>query len=51
MHLDLSRAVIEHPVVDIELHLGTGKARITVPSDAIGVDVLLTSLAALLMPS
>lgn len=38
MHLDLSRAVIEHPVVDIELHLGTGKARITVPRDAI-VDI------------
>ncbi|MFI9103593.1 DUF1707 domain-containing protein [Streptomyces fildesensis] len=38
VHLDLSRAVIEHPVVDIELQLGTGKARITVPRDAI-VDV------------
>lgn len=38
VHLDLSRAVIEHPVVDIELHLGTGGARITVPHDAI-VDV------------
>ncbi|MFJ3952444.1 hypothetical protein ACIPXV_20770 [Streptomyces libani] len=38
VHLDLSRAVIEHPVVDIELHLGTGKARITVPRDAI-VDI------------
>lgn len=36
--LDLSRAVIEHAVVDIELQLGTGKARITVPRDAI-VDV------------
>lgn len=36
--LDLSRAVIEHAVVDIELHLGTGRARITVPRDAI-VDV------------
>ncbi|MEU6708198.1 DUF1707 SHOCT-like domain-containing protein [Streptomyces wuyuanensis] len=35
VHLDLSRAVIEHPVIDIELHLGTGKARITVPRDAI----------------
>jgi hypothetical protein len=38
VHLDLSRAVIEHPVVDIELGLGTGRAKITVPRDAI-VDV------------
>ncbi|MFE1175474.1 DUF1707 domain-containing protein [Streptomyces sp. NPDC058773] len=38
VHLDLSRAVIEHPVVDIELQLGTGKAKITVPRDAI-VDI------------
>ncbi len=38
VRLDLSRAVIEHPVVDIELELGTGGARITVPRDAI-VDV------------
>ncbi|MEU0990844.1 DUF1707 domain-containing protein [Streptomyces sp. NPDC005953] len=38
VHLDLSRAVIEHPVIDIELQLGTGRARITVPRDAI-VDV------------
>jgi hypothetical protein len=38
VHLDLSRAVIEHPAVDIELQLGTGKAKITVPRDAI-VDV------------
>ncbi|CDR15034.1 DUF1707 SHOCT-like domain-containing protein [Streptomyces iranensis] len=38
VHLDLSRAVIEHPVIDIELALGTGRARITVPRDAI-VDV------------
>ncbi|MFG2642534.1 DUF1707 domain-containing protein [Streptomyces sp. NPDC048370] len=36
--LDLSRAVFEHPVVDIELQLGTGKAKITVPRDAI-VDI------------
>jgi hypothetical protein len=36
--LDLSRAVIEHSVVDIELQLGTGRAKITVPRDAI-VDV------------
>jgi hypothetical protein len=35
VHLDLSRAVIEHPVVDIELRLGTGRATITVPRDAI----------------
>ncbi|QFR02090.1 DUF1707 domain-containing protein [Streptomyces phaeolivaceus] len=35
VRLDLSRAVVEHPVVDIGLHLGTGGARITVPRDAI----------------
>ncbi|CAM5728554.1 MULTISPECIES: DUF1707 SHOCT-like domain-containing protein [Streptomyces] len=35
VRLDLSRAVIEHPVVDIELQLGTGRAKITVPRDAI----------------
>ncbi|MFE9680355.1 DUF1707 domain-containing protein [Streptomyces sp. NPDC002701] len=35
VRLDLSRAVIEHPVVDIELRLGTGPARITVPRDAV----------------
>lgn len=35
VYLDLSQAVFEHPVVDIELQLGTGKARITVPRDAI----------------
>ncbi len=38
VYLDLSRAVIEHPVVDIELQLGTGRARITVPRHAI-VDI------------
>jgi hypothetical protein len=38
VRLDLSRAVIEHAVVDIELRLGTGGARITVPRDAV-VDV------------
>ncbi|MFC8224801.1 DUF1707 domain-containing protein [Streptomyces sp. NPDC057287] len=38
VHLDLSRAVFEHSEVDIELQLGSGKARITVPRDAI-VDV------------
>ncbi|KQX65179.1 MULTISPECIES: DUF1707 domain-containing protein [unclassified Streptomyces] len=35
VRLDLSRAVIEHPAVDIELQLGTGRAKITVPRDAI----------------
>ncbi|WP_405683841.1 DUF1707 domain-containing protein [Streptomyces sp. NBC_01387] len=35
VHLDLSRAVFEHPVIDIELQLGTGRAKITVPRDAI----------------
>ncbi|MFE7545518.1 DUF1707 SHOCT-like domain-containing protein [Streptomyces platensis] len=35
VHLDLSRAVIAHPVVDIELQLGSGGARITVPRDAV----------------
>jgi hypothetical protein len=38
VHLDLSRAVVEHAEVDIELQLGTGRARITVPRDAI-VDI------------
>ncbi|WP_030856734.1 DUF1707 SHOCT-like domain-containing protein [Streptomyces sp. NRRL S-37] len=38
VRLDLSRAIIEHTVVDIELRLGTGGARITVPRDAV-VDV------------
>jgi hypothetical protein len=38
VRLDLSRAIIEYPVVDIELQLGTGGARITVPRDAV-VDV------------
>ena len=38
VQLDLSRAVFESSVVDIELHLGTGGARITVPRDAV-VDV------------
>ncbi|MFJ4188348.1 DUF1707 domain-containing protein [Kitasatospora sp. NPDC089509] len=35
VRLDLARAVIEHPVVDIDLRLGTGGARITVPRDAV----------------
>lgn len=34
VRLDLSRAIIEHPVIDIELQLGTGRAKITVPRDA-----------------
>ncbi|MDT0568782.1 DUF1707 domain-containing protein [Streptomyces sp. DSM 3412] len=38
VRLDLFRAIIEHQVVDIELQLGTGGARITVPRDAV-VDV------------
>ncbi|MEV6124175.1 MULTISPECIES: DUF1707 domain-containing protein [unclassified Streptomyces] len=43
VRLDLSRAVIEHPVVDIELRLGTGGARIIVPRDAVvDVDGLVT---------
>lgn len=35
VRLDLSRAVIAYPVVDIELSLGTGNASMTVPRDAI----------------
>ncbi|RCV50913.1 DUF1707 SHOCT-like domain-containing protein [Marinitenerispora sediminis] len=35
VRLDLARALIEHRVVDIELRIGTGGARITVPRDAI----------------
>ncbi|WP_049571776.1 DUF1707 SHOCT-like domain-containing protein [Nonomuraea sp. SBT364] len=35
VRLDLSRAIIEHPVVDLEVHLGTGSATITVPRDAV----------------
>ncbi|WP_404868961.1 DUF1707 domain-containing protein [Kitasatospora griseola] len=34
IRLDLSHAVIEHPVVDIELGLGFGRATITVPHNA-----------------
>jgi hypothetical protein len=34
VELDLSRAVIGHPVVDIELALAFGSARITLPRDA-----------------
>jgi hypothetical protein len=33
--LDLSRAIIENPVVDIELQLSFGRAKITVPSNAV----------------
>ncbi|MFJ6573388.1 DUF1707 domain-containing protein [Streptomyces sp. NPDC091292] len=43
VHLDLSRAVFEHPVVDIELRVGTGRAKITVPRDAtVEIDELHT---------
>ena len=31
VHLDLSQAIIEHPVLDIDLNLGTGRATITLP--------------------
>jgi hypothetical protein len=33
VNLDLSRAIIENPVVDIELELRYGKAKITLPRD------------------
>jgi hypothetical protein len=36
--LDLSRAIFENPVVDIELQLQFGRARITLPNDAV-VDI------------
>ncbi|MET7277758.1 DUF1707 domain-containing protein [Kribbella sp. NPDC005582] len=35
VHLDLSKAIFEESVVDLELQLGTGKGRITVPRNAI----------------
>ncbi|MFJ2766268.1 DUF1707 domain-containing protein [Streptomyces sp. NPDC087300] len=35
VRLDLSRAVIEHAAIDIELALGTGRAKIIVPRDAV----------------
>jgi hypothetical protein len=38
VNLDLSRAIIENPVVDIELELRYGKAKITLPRDAV-VDI------------
>ncbi|MFD8478757.1 DUF1707 domain-containing protein [Kitasatospora sp. NPDC059673] len=34
IRLDLSHAIIEHPVIDIELGLGFGRATITVPHHA-----------------
>ncbi|SCK24517.1 protein of unknown function [Streptomyces sp. WMMB 714] len=34
VYLDLSQGVFEHSAVDIELHLGTGRAKIKVPRDA-----------------
>ncbi|MFK4691161.1 hypothetical protein RKD22_004096 [Streptomyces pristinaespiralis] len=34
VELDLSRAVIDHPVIDIELRLRYGRARIVLPRDA-----------------
>ena len=41
--LDLSRAIFENPVVDIELQLRFGRARITLPDDAvIDIDDLST---------
>ncbi|MFE7133181.1 DUF1707 domain-containing protein [Streptomyces sp. NPDC057638] len=43
VRLDLSRAVFEHPVVDIELRLGMGGAKITVPRDAIVETEALTA--------
>ena len=35
VNLDLSRAIIEYPVVDIELQLRFGAAKITLPADAV----------------
>ena len=35
VHLDLSRATFEQGAVDIELQLGTGRAKIIVPRDAV----------------
>ncbi|MFF8958084.1 DUF1707 domain-containing protein [Streptomyces sp. NPDC014894] len=35
VRLDLSRAVLEHGAVDIELQLGTGRAKVTVPRDTV----------------
>ncbi|MFI1518539.1 DUF1707 SHOCT-like domain-containing protein [Kitasatospora cineracea] len=34
VHLDLSAAIIDHPIVDIELGAGFGRTTITVPRDA-----------------
>jgi hypothetical protein len=36
--LDFSRAIFENPVIDIELQLRSGRARITLPDDAV-VDI------------
>ncbi|QNP61628.1 DUF1707 SHOCT-like domain-containing protein [Streptomyces genisteinicus] len=45
VRLDLSRAVLEHPVVDIELQLGAGSARIIVPRDAVvELDSVVTAM-------
>lgn len=35
VYLDLSRAIIEHPVVDLEVLVGVGRVRIIVPRDSI----------------
>ncbi|QEV16172.1 DUF1707 SHOCT-like domain-containing protein [Streptomyces alboniger] len=35
VYLDLSRAVIEHPVVDLEVLIGVGRVRIIVPREAV----------------
>ncbi|MCX4904333.1 DUF1707 domain-containing protein [Streptomyces sp. NBC_00878] len=35
VYLDLSRAVIEHPVVDLEVLAGLGRVRIIVPRDSV----------------
>jgi hypothetical protein len=34
VYLDLSRAILEHPVLDLELQVGVGRVRIIVPRDA-----------------
>jgi hypothetical protein len=43
--LDLTRAVFEHPDLDLELNLGTGGAKIRVPRDAVvDIDGLTTGM-------
>ncbi|MFH8373973.1 DUF1707 domain-containing protein [Streptomyces cyaneofuscatus] len=43
VRLDLSRALFEHPSVDIELRIGTGRATIIVPRDAaVNLDAVQT---------